>query len=928
MSRPTASIPHPSAPVRRGATVQSYGPHAKHRDEKTNEPLVVIPAPARAAGRRANTTQAQRADAAAATNTAAARSDDAASAAVSGGGAFAAFPALDRFLSEKGQNLRTRREQQLQIEAAEAAAVSRPRAPLYVDTLYAPAPYGFPPPQAAYPYAHPLPQAAFVPQAAVVHPLPVALPAAEVPAHDDPEPLSPASLEEVLLIPEVQAHLRELKRQWRKEVEHELRFQQPPRQHKRNNSEDGGEDVAAGEGERKSNHRVRFSDANTTTDSPNASAVDAAEVQYLRDQLLEEQQAHSATMSRLTQLTSARMEEQRAQDVEQQQRTQEMEEMRARLHAAELKANSAQQALEDERQRHQQQLSSFQSSDSLVSSLTSKYESLLERLTSEKLAAAEIAATQRIDHAQIERLQREVTELQQKLQDARAQISVADEKLLAAERSHRQAAHAWAQKEEQLLFSRQDTFGKIEAENERLRIQIQQLQTEARQHVDQTQQLHEKLADVQSRLQEQTRHVEERLQEEERGKQEQMRFTEQIQANLDLLSRESQSKQATVASVEAELRTVLQAMEGLKAKYSAKVSHLQQELEVRSSEVDDCKVLLKTIMAEEKQTRAQRNEAKQQLQRVEQQLQQSQATVARLQQENVQLQSRPHNDAATTRVHSLEHELRISHEIQARLEQEKEQLAVRLDDLEEQARNTARRSAEERNQHDQALAAASAPAQPDPHLLRSFHELSDKLAIKEKILESLEEQLAKETRTATQLDAEVRALNKSNSELERSVSEMDEARRSAQRELQELQVESQEWLRFECENEEMRKEVELIQQENAKLHKQLAKKQESLLYVDKELVEMKQLFEQKQSELVAKCDRQTAEVKQEVSRLRDELQHTRNQLHERTQQYQDAQNNAHRSEQELRVLILELDQQTRKQQQLKMRMQAMQQELL
>jgi chromosome segregation ATPase len=923
-----------SAPIRRGATVQSYGPLTRPQPMKDDEPRVVLPRPAI---RRATNTAHTRADAASAAHTAAASSDDAASASVSGG-AFSAFPALDRFLSEKGKNLRERRQQQLQIEAAEEVMLSQPHPPLHIDTLYAPARIGgYPAAASAYPYPHPLPHPAYVPQLAIAHPLPAAVPAVNlaptIPIEAvDPEPLSPASLEEMLLIPEVQTHLRELKRQWRKEIEHELRFQQPPRPAKRPNDENGSEDET-NQGEHKSSGpRVHFSDAHTTTDSPSIETDNqqhAAELQHLRDQLVEEQQAHSTTMSRLTQLTSSRMDEQRINAAEQQQQTHEMDELRASLHTAEMKAQSAQQALEDERQRHQMQLSSLQSSDSLVTSLTTKYESLLEKYTSEKLAAAEMTAMHRIEHMQLERLEQQLQDAQQKLLEARSQLSAEEEKLLSAERSHRQAAHAWAQKEEQLLFSRQDTFGKIESENERLRMQIAHMQTESRQQTDQIQQLQEKLTEVQTKLQEQTRHVEERLEQEERQKHEQMRFTEQVQANLDLLSRESESKQQTVASVEAELRTVLQAMEQMKSKYSNKLIQLQQELDVRTSEVDDCKVLLKTMMAEEKQCRAQRNDAKQQLQRIQEQLQQAQATTTRFQHENTQLQSRPHVDASLTRAQSLEHELRISVEIQTRLEREKEQLALRVDELEEQARSAARHNADERIAHEQALAAAAStvPPEPNPELLAQFHQVSDDLAIKVKLLEHLQEQHSNELRTNAALSAEVRSLKKSVSELERSVSEKEQARRSAANELQELQMESQQWMQWEMDRDELTKELEHLHGENEKLQKQLSKKQESLSYIDKEVENMKCMFEEKEKEIKHKYEKEIDELKQSNNRLRDELQQVRIELTERTHQYQDALNSSHRNEQELRMLIMELEQQKKHKQQLKLQIQAMLPEL-
>jgi chromosome segregation ATPase len=265
-------------------------------------------------------------------------------------------------------------------------------------------------------------------------------------------------------------------------------------------------------------------------------------------------------------------------------------------------------------------------------------------------------------------------------------------------------------------------------------------------------------------------------------------------------------------------------MEQLKSKSHNKIAQLQHDLESRNAEVDDCKVLLKTMMAEEKLTRTRFNDIKQQLQRAEQQLQQSQATVARLQEEAVRAHSRPVSDASDTRIKTLEHELRISHEIAARLEGEKERLAMRLEDIEEQLRASARRHAEyEKTSQEQAAAtaAAAAPPEPDQQLLRSFHELSDKLAIKEKILESLTEQLATEAKSAASLGAEVRALKKSQAELERRGAEADEARRAMQQELRELQEEAMEWANFEDEQDRARTTIDALKADNEKLQKQL-----------------------------------------------------------------------------------------------------------
>jgi len=106
-------------------------------------------------------------------------------------------------------------------------------------------------------------------------------------------------------------------------------------------------------------------------------------------------------------------------------------------------------------------------------------------------------------------------------------------------------------------------------------------------------------------------------------------------------------------------------------------------------------------------------------------------------------------------------------------------------------------------------------------LLRSFHELSDKLAIKEKILESLTEQLATEAKSAASLGAEVRALKKSQTELERRVADADEARRAMQQELRELQEEAMEWANFEDEQDRARTTIDALKADNEKLQKQL-----------------------------------------------------------------------------------------------------------
>jgi uncharacterized phage infection (PIP) family protein YhgE len=233
--------------------------------------------------------------------------------------------------------------------------------------------------------------------------------------------------------------------------------------------------------------------------------------------------------------------------------------------------------------------------------------------------------------------------------------------------------------------------------------------------------------------------------------------------------------------------------------------------------------LLKTLMGEEKATRMQRDQCKQQLQQSQQQLQQCQTANARLQTENAALQSRSVSDASLDRIRSLEHELRISNEVQSRLEKEKERLAVRLEDAEEKAREAERRHADERAHHEHSLASAPTPraADPDPDLLRSFHELSDKLAIKEKILESLTEQLANESRVASSLTAEVKALKKGQAELERSAADLDEARRAAQAELKLMQSEANEWAHIDAENAQLRTEIESKTADCERLQKQL-----------------------------------------------------------------------------------------------------------
>jgi alanyl-tRNA synthetase len=114
------------------------------------------------------------------------------------------------------------------------------------------------------------------------------------------------------------------------------------------------------------------------------------------------------------------------------------------------------------------------------------------------------------------------------------------------------------------------------------------------------------------------------------------------------------------------LRSEIEAIDRMKAKHASKLAIVTQALETKTStrlsDVEDCKVLLKTMMDEEKATRAAKNDLQKQVMSLKEQVAQLTTALSRLKDENSKLASRASADAMNERIHTL----RIASEIQTR----------------------------------------------------------------------------------------------------------------------------------------------------------------------------------------------------------------------------------------------------------------------
>jgi chromosome segregation ATPase len=153
-----------------------------------------------------------------------------------------------------------------------------------------------------------------------------------------------------------------------------------------------------------------------------------------------------------------------------------------------------------------------------------------------------------------------------------------------------------------------------------------------------------------------------------------------------VLTQDTQTAQSENMSIHIEMKTLLDAIDRMKAEHASKLAAITQALETKTSDVEDCKTLLKTMMDEEKATRAAKNDLQKQVMSLKEQVAQLTSALSRLKDENSKLASRASDDATNDRIHTLEHELRIASEIQARMEDEKERLAEELEEAEERAR--------------------------------------------------------------------------------------------------------------------------------------------------------------------------------------------------------------------------------------------------
>ena len=102
-----------------------------------------------------------------------------------------------------------------------------------------------------------------------------------------------------------------------------------------------------------------------------------------------------------------------------------------------------------------------------------------------------------------------------------------------------------------------------------------------------------------------------------------------------------------------------------------------------------------------------------------------------------------------------------------------------------------------------------------------------------------------------------------------------------------------------------------------------SKKQDSLSYIESEVSEMQSLFVRRESDAAKLHAKEMADKTAELERARADLLELQLKVDRLTKQYQDAQNSSHATEQEMRVLVVELDRERRQRKQMKMQLQAM-----
>jgi chromosome segregation ATPase len=872
-----------------------------------------------------------------------------------------AFPALDRMLAAK--NLRERRMQieQPAVLHVDTRAFQQPQHPMSVPMQpttysqhYAQAAYQtvFAQPQQpiyAQPFqqqSHPLP----VPPPSLA-PQPSVAPAYSAPAPHpiplDPEPLSPSSLDDILLLPEVQEYLEDLKEKWRTEWEESQIVHQQKEKTKHGKMvkqrQESDTVVAAAVVETKEN-----------------SAAKDALLTETRQQLAETEAAHAATKEQLEALQKSFTELQETHS-------------HCHLHTTTLQTQvdalaislKESEKIATERQTAadavKAELVALQSKNiDLEHSRLLKLESELSSLTldrasfraqveewsarAEREAQATKAAERRLQSAneQIERQSTELKGYQHKVDEqtdatehARSELAHSQEDVHRLSTELRSLQHLLEDTKHHCSLTLKDISSQLHESERQKTLVIAEHAARADKLQMEVERARGEIDDLKAKLKEQEKHADERLTGEEASKRQQLQFIEQLHANLDALSADAQAKASENAALQSELKQLLGAFELHRSKSSSKLTALREALSQKQGEVEDCKVLLKTMLGEEKQTRAEKMATERTNERLRADLKEATEKLARAKDEIQRLTTvavssttaaSSSSPSTEHRLLTLEKDLKIAAEIHQRLESEKEHLAVRLEEAEERARQmgqemeTARSNHQQHQEehHDDGLPST---AEQLAELQRALHDTQDKLSIKEKILDSLTDQLSSETKSALQAQSDARAAKKLVAELEKQIGEMDEQRREAQREVQAARRDVAEWERLESENDELREQLDLASQEATKQSALLAKKTSSLTYIEEEVADMKKMFRRKEDDLRRTEEKRREQLEKEVRDLQEEVNRLYAEMKKAQADHQEASNLVHQTEQEMRVLVVELDRERKQRKQMKQQLQ-------
>lgn len=874
--------------------------------------------------------------------------------------------------------MRERRLQQANGEsAASQSAVARP--------LHHPA--APPPPHAMQPFAYPFyPPSAYPHQPPFAHPvypppmlqsaatpLPTALPASQPSAPPpqpavDADPLSPTMIDDLLLLPEMQQYLVSLKESWSSKLDRGQRrvhSTRPKRGLKgtaiaaaaatdtieegREEEEEDEEkqepaDTRGGDDASQLLSACQSSLASATAEVSSLRAEQSAQaaqrevdrgtitvledrVRHLTSELDSSSRAHASSLSDASHRLSA--SESRASELESV-RLPELQSAIDRLRADLASSKSHEQDLS---RRLEQQKADAAAIDHQRASSAHLAEQHLGELRHardqmrERDDALAIAEREKADlHDSVRRLTSEVDHLRVALSDALS--------------SGTSRAHELEARMRDVARHHESELSESAAQIDHLRLSHDRLEST--------------VADLQSRLRSQDAAAESRLSEEERRQQQQMQFIDQLHASLDTLAGDASAKQAENTALQTELKSLVRALDEVKSSHATQLAALRGQIDARNQDLHDCKVLLKTMMGEEKATRAQKTDLQRQVSHLTTQLAGANASLTRAAEERTHLLARAPDEAILTRMRELEHDLRISREIHSRLEHEKEELASRLDDAEDRAcgdvatdrdcrptdtdtdRNRGRSGAHQRAapsaDADECAVATPRVSVADEDLIhtRALQSCRDELAIKEKILDSLTSQLASEQQSLLSAQADLKSLRQSHADLERRAADLDDQRRSAHRELasaqhdlQAAQREQEEWSRLESENDDLRRTLSSEVASASASSRLLAKKQSSLAYVESELEAMKSLFDRKEADLRDQHRRDRQEHERDMAAARELASRHEQHAREETRRFQDAANRLHQAEHDLRILVVELEKERRQRKDIKEQLQRM-----